>query len=68
MPKATLTFNLPEEEPEYKTVVNASKLFSCLWDIDQQTRSYLKHGHPFKTADEAIENIREMIDHELLFE
>ena len=59
--QATLTFNLPEDDAEHKHAINAVSYFSCLWDIDQQMRSALKHGHSFKTADELAEHIRDVI-------
>jgi len=56
--KATLTFDLPEEDRDHVLAVNASSLASIIWAIDQRLRGWLKHGHDHKTADAAIEAIR----------
>jgi hypothetical protein len=36
-----------------------------LWEIDQNLRNSLKHGHEYKTADEAMEKMRELIGQEM---
>lgn len=59
MPIAYLRFNLPEDQEEYNMVNNAGKLFSALWDIQQELRKYYKYGHEFKDADDAVEKIRD---------
>jgi hypothetical protein len=41
--KATLTFNLPEEEHEYCNAVDGAKMRSTLWQIDQWLRAKLKY-------------------------
>lgn len=43
MPKATLTFNLPEEQSEFDLANNASKYYSVLWDLDQYLRNFVKY-------------------------
>jgi hypothetical protein len=43
MPKATLEFNLPEEQDEFETANNASKYYSVLWDLDQYLRNFVKY-------------------------
>ena len=42
--KATLEFNLPEDNTEYKLVNNAGKMYSVLWDMDQWLRSNTKYA------------------------
>ena len=56
--KAIIEFNLPEDNSDYVLCNNARKYFSCLYNIDQKMRAYLKHGHNFKDADEVMEEIR----------
>ena len=63
---ATLKFTLPEESNEHLLAINASKFYGALWDIDQEARGFLKHGHKFKSADEVLEWLREQIPYELL--
>lgn len=59
MAKATLSFNLPEEQREYNVVSQANKLQSCLWDFSQQLRSWRKYHNDFKSGDDALEKITE---------
>ena len=42
--KATLKFNLPEDEVEYKNAVKSSNMYTALWEIDQWLRSQLKYN------------------------
>jgi hypothetical protein len=58
MPEIILKFTLPEEQAEAKLAQTGPGLFGVVWDLDQQLRSWLKHGHQFKTATEALENAR----------
>ena len=36
--KAIFKFNLPEEQDEYQTFIDASKMYSVLWEMDQWLR------------------------------
>jgi len=56
--KATLEFDLPDEQLEFETANNAGKMKSLIWDFGEQLRSWDKYGHNFKTADDAIDEIR----------
>jgi hypothetical protein len=42
--EAILKFNLPEDNPEFRLAVNASKWYSVVWDIDQHLRSETKYA------------------------
>jgi hypothetical protein len=42
--KATLEFNLPEDNSEHLRAVNAGAAWSALYDIDTRLRSILKYG------------------------
>jgi hypothetical protein len=59
MPKATFTFNLPDEENEYKVMSQAPNSQRMLWDFSQQLRAWYKYGHTFKDADDAVSKIRD---------
>lgn len=65
--KATLQFELPEENEEFRMAMDASKIFSFLSDLDNELRSILKHGdkalfgEPFKSADDLAELLRRQI-------
>ncbi len=59
MPKATLTFDLPEEQYDYSRAVCGKDAFAALHDIDQMLRSILKHGSD-REPQSVYEEIREM--------
>jgi hypothetical protein len=59
MPKAILEFNLPEEQTEYDSVLQAQRVKSFLWDFNQQLRSWRKYHNDFTDASDALEKIRE---------
>ena len=42
--KATLEFNLPEDDAEHVRSVNASAAWSALYDIEGRIRNILKYG------------------------
>jgi hypothetical protein len=59
--KAILEFNLPEEEQGLKLAQRGQEYFCIIFETLQEIRGYLKHGHTFKTADAALEKIRETL-------
>jgi hypothetical protein len=63
--KATLEFDLPEEREEFELASKGTDWMLVLWEIDQNLRNSLKHGHEYKTADEAMEKMRELIGQEM---
>ena len=65
MSKATLTFDMPEEQVEFDLAYHGSDYHNVLWDLDQELRNWLKHGHEFKETGEALEAVRSRI-HELM--
>jgi hypothetical protein len=64
--KATLSFTLPDEQAEFDAARLGRQALSCLWDIDQRCRSLLKHGEPAAEEARLANEIRAMIDPELL--
>lgn len=56
--KAKLEFTLPEERSEFRAAMRADQMTCEITDADNQMRSWLKHGHPFKSATAAIEACR----------
>lgn len=66
--KALLEFNLPEEQSEHQTAVEAGAWkYRVVHALDEQLRSWIKHGHPFQTADAALKNVRQRL-HDLIEE
>jgi len=57
--KSRLEFTLPEEKCEFELAHHGMDFALTCHDIDQQLRNWLKHGHEFKTADAALEAVRE---------
>ena len=59
--KGILEFNLdePDDMLSFTRANKAQDYFLALWDIGEQLRSWDKHGHPFKDADDALVQIRE---------
>lgn len=55
--KIIFDFDLPEDQREYDVVNQANKMQSLLWDFSQQLRSWRKHHHDFKDADDALDQI-----------
>ncbi len=60
--KAILEFNLPEEKSEYNLATHGYNYWQCLWDLDQQLRTFIKHDHKFKSIDEALHWVRSEIN------
>jgi hypothetical protein len=67
MPKATLTFNLPEEQREHELATKAGALHQVLWDLDQDLRSKIKHGDYPEAVRAAYQEVRSKL-HELVNE
>ena len=63
---ATLRFTLPEEQGDFDAARLGSKALLTLWEIDQRCRGLLKHGEPTKAEARLAEEIRAMIDAEML--
>lgn len=61
MPKASLTFVLPDEESEFHAAMHSHEFASALLGIDHHCRSMIKYGN--LTEDEAalLQDIRDMI-------
>lgn len=59
MPKATLSFFLPEEQEEFETATKASEYKSALWDTGQEIfRPARKHGY----SDQKIQDLLNKLD------
>ena len=61
MPKVTLVFKLPEEKSEYDEAVFGGRWKFIVYELSMLLRNKLKHGHDHKTADEALEAVREAL-------
>ena len=55
--KHIIEFNLPEENDELKTTLNASNYYCALWDFSQEVlRAYDKYGIPEQCKDMSLED------------
>jgi len=63
MPTATLTFNLPEEDYEYKTSIAAQDLANVILELDNDLRNKIKYQSDNYSEDEikSFELVREKI-------
>lgn len=66
MPTVTIRFTLPDEQGDYDAARLGRRALLALWDIDQHCRSLLKHGEPTAEQRRLADEIRNMIDGELL--
>ena len=58
MPRVTIEFNLPEEQEDFKLLVNVGHLSSSICEVDRRMRSELKHGLTFESVEEVCEYVR----------
>lgn len=59
--KAILEFNLPEDADDFTLAKDGHGWYCAMFELDQWLRDRLKHGHEFKTADEALQGCRDML-------
>ena len=65
--KATLEFNMPEDQVEFDFAVHGGKMYSALWDISQELRAIWKHEELSDEEFKMVERIRDKF-HEILDE
>ena len=63
--KAILEFNLPEDQRAFEMANQAPDMVSAIGHFEDTLRSYIKYGHNFKTANEALEAIRTLLHEEI---
>lgn len=61
--KATLKFNLPEEQVEFNLAVNGNKWSFVVWKIDQELRSKIKYSESITDEQKDIyQEVRNLIN------
>tara|TARA_R100001460_G_scaffold18391_3_gene38991 strand:- start:468 stop:662 length:195 start_codon:yes stop_codon:yes gene_type:complete len=61
--KATLKYDLPDEQEEFDIAVKSRDYYNQLWEIDEYLRGLLKHGdREAQSTRQLAENIRERIE------
>lgn len=66
MPRATLTYDLPEDMAEFRAAIAGSEALAVLHEIDYLCRNKLKHGELTEAIEEVVQQIRDLIPSELL--
>jgi len=61
--KTILQFDSNEDgdREEMTIAIHAMDWALTAWDMDNELRNWLKRGHKFTTADEALEAVRDML-------
>ena len=65
--KATLTFDLPEENDEHSYAVNGWRYALVLNDLNEWLRTQIKHGEMKDGARAAMQTVRDKL-HEIAYE
>jgi hypothetical protein len=56
--KATLEFNLPEDQAEFDFATQGSNMYAALWDISQELRTLWKYEELDEKEWDMVERIR----------
>lgn len=59
--KATLEFQLPEEQAEHESALHGADWRAAVEEMDQQLRAWTKYGHQFKSLDAALDGARDRL-------
>ena len=68
--KATLEFNLPEDQAEHYCAIKGADMLNVLWELKAELRSMLKYGELPDNQYEIVEKIQNFLlssldDHEI---
>ena len=63
--KATIEFNLPDDQAEFDFATQGSNMYSALWDISQELRKLWKYEELSDQEWKMVERIRDKF-HEIL--
>jgi hypothetical protein len=68
--KATLEFNLPDEQAEHYCAIKGADMLNVLWELKAELRGMLKYGELPDTQYEIVEKIQNFLlssldDHEI---
>jgi len=56
-----IKFNLPEEEDDMKLALRGSQYYSFIFELDNDLRTWLKHGHEFQDIEHLMRVLRDRI-------
>ena len=63
--KATLEFNLPQDQREYRIANQSADMYAVICHLAERLRSYRKHGNDFENVSEALDTIHTILYDEL---
>lgn len=66
MPRATLTYDLPDDNAEFRAALAGREALIVLHEIDSFCRNKAKYGELAEAVERLVQEIREMIPGELL--
>ena len=52
---------MPEDQSFFNAACKATEMRSAISDFDNELRNWVKYGHNFKTADEALVKARDIL-------
>ena len=59
--KATLEFNLPEDQAEHYCAIKGADMLNVLWELKAELRSMLKYGELPEQQYEIVEKIQDFL-------
>ncbi len=59
--KATLEFNLPEEQAEHYCAIKGADMLNVLWELKAELRSMLKYGELTSEQYEIVDKIQDFL-------
>jgi len=63
--KATLEFNLPEDQAEHYCAIKGADMLNVLWELKAELRSMLKYGDLPEQQYKIVEKIQDYLIHSL---
>ena len=63
--KATLEFNLPEDQRSFEIANQSADMYAVICHLAERLRSYRKHGNDFENVNEALDVIHTILYDEL---
>ena len=63
--KATLEFNLPEDQRSFEIANQSADMYAVICHLAESLRSYRKHGNDFENVNEDLDAIHTILYDEL---
>ena len=63
--KATLEFNLPEDQNEFEYATKGSEMFVILWELKEEYRKLMKYHNLTETEYKLIEDLNDKLCEDL---